>query len=84
MHDGEFVLVPELLQRREKRRYAVLAVEPQYLAKVDEVLNPQPRAAPPDVGPTPVKPPPPGPPAPPDPDGKIIRALSEPIHRTGG
>ena len=22
--------------------------------------------------------------APPDPDGKIIRALSEPIHRTGG
>src|SRR5262249_23159037 len=35
MHDGELALVPEPLHRCEKRREAVLPVEPQYLAVTD-------------------------------------------------
>src|SRR5262249_60868596 len=35
MHDGELALVPEPLHRREKRREAVVPVEPQYLVVTD-------------------------------------------------
>src|SRR5262249_17220003 len=35
MHDGEFALVPKPLHRREKRREAVVPVEPQYLVVTD-------------------------------------------------
>src|SRR5258708_32572658 len=35
MHDGELALVPEPFHRREKRREAVVPVEPQYLVVTD-------------------------------------------------